>query len=310
MIEYNCPRCGYNTKKRCNIKRHLNRKKMCDGICEDISIEECKSRVYMSEQKNELETYTQNIHKIKENYTEEKDKEEGGFGKEKISCEICNKELSTYCSKWRHRAYYCKGSREEKKEIEGDLKELQKKYEELTIKLEEVIQKQTEQNIIKNTNSINAIITNNNNSNNTTININVYGKEDISHITRTLVKYLAEKRPAKAIPIMAKEIYSKKKENHTVVLAGGHKSGKVKVHKGNNRWIYRDKCDVIDEMGTKAIEVMTDTYDNLENTKFSKVQDDFETYKNPTYTRNCKEISIILDNMYVEEKHGTSKISS
>lgn len=162
-------------------------------------------------------------------------------------------------------------------------------------------------NSIINNNSCYTNINNiNSNNNNTTITINIYGNENVDHITQDLVKYLAQKRPANAIPIMAKEIYYKKIENNTVVLAGGHKSGKVKVHKGNNKWEYRNKSEVIDEMGSKVIDVMSDKLDNLDKTKFAKVQDQFETYKNPIYNRNCKSISILLDNMYETSKSNTN----
>lgn len=39
---YECPRCGYNTDLKNNMKRHLNRKCSCKVKKQDISIEKCK----------------------------------------------------------------------------------------------------------------------------------------------------------------------------------------------------------------------------------------------------------------------------
>ena len=37
MVEYNCPRCGYTTTRKGNMRDHINRKKLCKGIiCDDI----------------------------------------------------------------------------------------------------------------------------------------------------------------------------------------------------------------------------------------------------------------------------------
>ncbi len=42
MVEYNCPRCGYSTKQKSNIRAHYNRKKICKPIVDDIGLDECK----------------------------------------------------------------------------------------------------------------------------------------------------------------------------------------------------------------------------------------------------------------------------
>ena len=42
MVHYFCYRCGYETSQKINLKHHLNRKKICKPILEDISIEDVK----------------------------------------------------------------------------------------------------------------------------------------------------------------------------------------------------------------------------------------------------------------------------
>jgi len=39
---YNCVRCGYETNHKGHFLNHLNRKKICKSILEDISIEDIK----------------------------------------------------------------------------------------------------------------------------------------------------------------------------------------------------------------------------------------------------------------------------
>ena len=55
MVEYKCYRCGYVASQKCNFKNHLNRKKICKPVLEDISIEELKN-IYNI---NKLETLLQ-----------------------------------------------------------------------------------------------------------------------------------------------------------------------------------------------------------------------------------------------------------
>ena len=39
MVNYSCPRCGYNTNHFVTFKSHLSRKKMCENILSDDTLE-------------------------------------------------------------------------------------------------------------------------------------------------------------------------------------------------------------------------------------------------------------------------------
>ena len=41
MTEYICPRCGYGTKIKTHMRKHLKRKKPCNAVLKNISILEC-----------------------------------------------------------------------------------------------------------------------------------------------------------------------------------------------------------------------------------------------------------------------------
>ena len=45
MIDLSCPRCGYTSNLKANIKRHFLKKKICSVTCLDISIDECYREV-------------------------------------------------------------------------------------------------------------------------------------------------------------------------------------------------------------------------------------------------------------------------
>ena len=45
MVYYECFRCGYNTKQKTHFINHLNRKKICNPIYDDMGIEEIKDIV-------------------------------------------------------------------------------------------------------------------------------------------------------------------------------------------------------------------------------------------------------------------------
>lgn len=47
MKNHECPRCGYKTTNRCDFKRHLTRKTICEPEVNDISLDDIK-RLYLS----------------------------------------------------------------------------------------------------------------------------------------------------------------------------------------------------------------------------------------------------------------------
>jgi len=86
----NCSRCGYNTDKLSNLKRHLTNKTICNTVYSNISREEIL---------NNLDLYIKTIktEKIIKNNIKEKNKQK------KIMCEYCNKSFSSRFSKSRHK---------------------------------------------------------------------------------------------------------------------------------------------------------------------------------------------------------------
>ena len=42
---HDCPRCGYTSNQKGDIRKHFKRKKLCPATCSDITIAECYMEV-------------------------------------------------------------------------------------------------------------------------------------------------------------------------------------------------------------------------------------------------------------------------
>jgi hypothetical protein len=81
MVNYNCPRCGYTTTRKTNIKTHLNRKTKCPPDINDIDISQMKDKILQGTKKNvmydlndKLKTKTENPDEIIEKLITENNK--------------------------------------------------------------------------------------------------------------------------------------------------------------------------------------------------------------------------------------------
>ena len=69
MVEYKCFRCGYIGKQKSHLQNHLNRKKPCNILLEDISTEILKKIYNISNTKNVPKNSTQTAPKQHPNST-------------------------------------------------------------------------------------------------------------------------------------------------------------------------------------------------------------------------------------------------
>lgn len=73
MVEYKCPRCGYKSKYKNDIRRHYNRKKICKVLFKDIPIQICIENIGKPEKeyseldivKHQLKEKEKEIEKLK-----------------------------------------------------------------------------------------------------------------------------------------------------------------------------------------------------------------------------------------------------
>ena len=161
-------------------------------------------------------------------------------------CKYCDKEFSSRQTLLRHEKKYCKQKEdltskldlqaEIIERLEEEMREYKKEKETLYKQIEELIKKAGNTTIHHG-----STITNN------TINLNSYGKEDLSHITESFKTQLI-KGPFKMIPKMIEAVHfnENKPENNNISLP--NKNGKyMKVFK-SGKWTYCNKNEVIDEL--------------------------------------------------------------
>ena len=300
---YNCIRCGYETKHKGHFKNHLNRKKICIPILEDIGINDIKKYYNI-----EIDTIPQNNSKmlsITSKIPQKKVKNEGYK-----QCPYCYKEFSRVDNLNRH-FKTCKSKKkldQENKKLKKDKEELIETVEKLLIEcsnMKEIIKttkstKKTNTNIINSNNSNNSNNTNSNNTNNTII-INNYGEEDTHYITKQFIVNLLAHKPFKAIPEMIKHTHFNKEhpENQNIKLTN-KKEPYVKVMK-DNKWEYQDRKNTITDLIDKQHIKITD----------EKIEKKVEKHCTKTQKNNierCNDLYINEDDDYMKRLYNESEL--
>jgi len=251
---YNCVRCGYETKHKGHFLNHLNRKKTCNPILEDISIEDIKNYYNLeisitskitSNNSNILICPSKKLQKPQKNVVNKQ-------------CSYCCKEFSRIDNLNRH-LKKCKM----KNNVLSENKELRETVEKLLIECSEM------KNILKNTtekaitshsvsNSNNNTNSNNTNNNNNTIIINNYGEENTKYITKQFIVDLLKNKPFRAIPEMIKHTHFNKEhpENQNIKITN-KKEPYVKIMK-DNKWELQDRKNTITDLIDKQHIKMSD----------------------------------------------------
>jgi len=265
MTEYNCEYCDYNTKIRTHYQRHLTTNKhiknsggeLEKGINGSyITTKIPQKTAYLGEKGIKLHKNTTKNHKnttknhIFQKYTK------------KYECKYCLKKYSRIDSLNRHIKEICKAKKE--KDIED-----QQNKEEI-----DLLKTQIDKLIDKvGTKTYNTNIGNTLNNN---VQLNYFGKENLSMLTKD-VKYQLIRGPFKMMPKLLEMIYFNKNypENHTIKMVNKNKDV-MKIHKKTG-WELVDKKDTVEYMlEDKNYEVDSFFDNNIK--EFSKFVN--KTYKN------------------------------
>ena len=244
MVNYKCPRCGYETHIKTIYVRHLERKLLCKPIISDNNLIEeykkygIKSNFIQKPKMNPNEPYIEpkmNLNEPKMNLNEPKyDKSH--------ECKFCKKRYSSNSHLHRH-LRICK----EKKKDEEDKKNLLDLVNLLNKQLEE----QREQ-LNKKDKQIEELIKKagiNIGTQNVQQNINIlaYKDTDISHLTdNDYLKCL--KHSNFCIPHLIEKIHfnPKKPENHNIYISN-LKNNYVMIYDGN-KWNIKDRDESIQDL--------------------------------------------------------------
>jgi hypothetical protein len=240
MVNYKCPRCGYETHIKTIYVRHLERKLLCKPIISENNLENEYLKFNITEKINTNKKQTKNQH-FEKNIQQKSNKNTTKTFK-KYECKYCAKEFKHNQSYYRH-LKTCKEKikDDECKQNMTDLvnllnKQLEEQREQLNKKdkqIEELIKKAGinigTQNVQQN------------------INILAYKDTDISHLTdNDYLKCL--KHSNFCIPHLIEKIHfnPKKPENHNIYISN-LKNNYVMIYDGH-KWNIKDRDESIQDL--------------------------------------------------------------
>lgn len=250
MPLYSCLKCEFTTHLKSNYTRHLNTKKHkmwskssyasgAKGINDPEKPLLSSTQIHTKPHKNpDFPHKSTFCVEISENYGGKKEYSKNQNQKESLyECKSCGKQFKRADSLKRHLSQYCKKSDdiykklylEQKKELEDQKQNLIEERKEFKKHIELLLTK------VGNTN-----ITNN-------IQLNSYGKEDMTHISDNMKTQLLAS-PYKMIPKMIEFVHfnDSKPENKNIILSN-MRDNKVKIFSAG-KWVYKDKEETLTDL--------------------------------------------------------------
>ena len=268
-MRFICPRCGYETNQKGDIRKHFKRKTVCSATSSDKTIEECYKEVLGEEYENKtkcqqlstpvstsvntLSTLCQHMSTHVNTY----------------SCKYCDRGFNKRQSKSRHEKT-CKYRKDYTKQ------ELNEKIAEVNAASKDALLEEKDKIIAELKNQIEVLLTkvgNTTNNNTINININAFGKENMEYIKGGFIKELITRGPYSAIPKLLKEIHFNPdhSENHNVMIPN-RKESYAKRYNGE-KWELADKSLTLEDMSDKAFNVLTEYGSGK---KFDRFYDDYD----------------------------------
>ena len=329
MVEYKCIRCGYIASQRINLRHHLNRKKICKSILEDISIESIKElygfEIINNKQVKPVfeqvkpvfeQVYNNNYNYKKPGLEQEKpglEQVEPGYeqinvknkSKKKPPENKSEKTICIYCNKTFTRTYgltchlnICK----EKKKTEelvllenNKITEMENKIKELEEKNIKIVKKLKKQKHTNITNSNNTNTTNTNITNN--IIIKNFGEENIEHLQDNIYEKLLQGIYT-AVPKLIKLIHFDKNhpENQNIKFTN-KKYPYLKIMKDNKWQLVNKNLEMRDLIDNKCYILNEKYYNILENqNELNDVQRSRIKQFMKKYNKDHKEVILDLIN--------------
>ena len=228
MPPYSCSLCMFSTKLKTDHKRHLQTKKHLKKL-----------------EENTLKTQKDPQKTQKDPQKTQKDPQKTQLISE-FMCEYCDERFSTFAHKRRHELHRCLENND--LNYKKLYRKAEKEKKELYKNMETLLEK------VGNTTHIQ--------NNTANIQLNNYGREDMSHITET-VKNSLLKKPYGMIPLMIEAIHfnDAKPENKNIVLPNKN-DNKIKIFTGN-KWVYKKKDDIINDLVDGKYFIMDTHYDTV-----------------------------------------------
>ena len=300
MVNYKCPRCGFNTNIKTKYTSHLKRKYICEPKISDVNLtnEYIKYNIQnkiISPKSTEIGGISTKNTEIGGNFTKNTDKNS------LFECEFCYKIFSRNDSLIRHQKGRCKNMdndnndmKELVKLLNDQLKEQQNQIMEQNNQIKELIKK--------------AGITNINIQNN--IKLLSYGNTDVSHLTdNDYMKCLNHSNFC--VPHLIEKIHfnPQKPENHNIYISN-IKNNYVMLYDGD-KWILKDRDEAITNLLDEKEVILEQKLEEwIENgNDYPKIMNKFKRYidkkeNNKVLNKIKDEIKLVLFNnrQFVEKK--------
>ena len=245
MPLYSCEHCNLFTKLKGDYKRHLKTRK------HNMKLKEIALKTQKDPQKTQKDPQ-------KTQKDPQKTQQVLNF-----DCQYCNKQFSSFAHKRRHELHRCDMNGENYKIL---YKKSEKEKNELYKKIEKLLDK------VGNTTHIQ------NNTATQNIQLNNYGREDMSHITNQ-IKNSFLKIPYGMIPKMIEAVHFNdcKPENKNIVLPNKNEN-RIKIFSGN-KWVYKIKDDIINDLVDGKYFIMDTHYDSVSNKLKSETASNYLKFK-------------------------------
>ena len=289
MVNYECKRCGYSTKQKCNFITHLNRKNTCHPILENISIEKMFEMYNFTKYiKNSTQTALFDTQQNSTNSTQTAPKQHPTstqtapkqhlLAPKKNMCQFCEKTFTRKTGLTKH-LKCCKKKMANENEKDKKIKFLEKKQEELQDKVEDLLIE-----LSKNGSTINNITNNTNNTTNNqnkiiNININNYGNENIDYLNKDYLNNLLQ-GAFTAIPKLIENIHFNPShpENHNIKITN-KKEPYIKVRK-NDKWELQDKKETLETLVDDKYYILEEHYSEMDPTLSDHARNVMDNFRN------------------------------
>ena len=271
MVLYECKTCNFSSNLKSNYLRHLNSKKHQRNITTKGAEGKkgIKKEYFGPQMTTNDHNLTTNDHKRPQNIPANLAEKSPNYGVKKFRCDLCNKELSTKGHLTRHKKNFC--LEKKKKDETSILKNLLIQQSETFERERKLLYKQIEKLLDK----VGDTTINNTQTNN--IQLNSYGKEDLSHITDSLKQNLI-KKPYGMIPRLIEEVhFSEKKPENKNIAISNKKDNKIQVFTGT-KWIYKNKDETINDLMDGKYFILDSFYQNNIDSSDGGSYEKFRTY--------------------------------
>lgn len=283
---YTCERCGYESPRKLNYERHINRKNPCKMKIQQPVLEKTEEDIERVDT-NRYEPVRTNI----ENEPSRINRYEPVRTKN-FQCEYCEKTFVNNSSLNRHLKSRCKIKEKEDdklriKELELQLeiekrereKQLEKKVKDMEDQLQ-LQREETEKIVDKLLARVGDVHNTTNVSNTNNIILNDFGKESIKHLTDNLLEWCSI-MPTQRVPQLTEFIHFHDKappENKNLRIENKNKS--IISIRERGKWVYKEKNDIVDKLLDRNMNLLDEYYENNDEniTDFSKER--YERFRN------------------------------